>query len=141
MVILPYIKQAKEKGVSADKISDWDTDVRARVEEMSQSQHLDDSAEGDGGGIDMSSLFVDVVGISQKKRVFGLGNRSHIYSASSGESTTREPIVIAKKKREDAKRHMEEVLQYQIQQHQRQMQEMIEAYLSHRMQPQPPLTS
>ncbi|KAH6774738.1 ATPase family associated protein [Perilla frutescens var. frutescens] len=99
---------AKEKGVSTDKISDWDVflrlhtgadgvftdgkskriaaDFRAHVEEMSQGQQLDDSAEGDGGGIDMSSLFVDVVGVSEKKRVFGLGNRSHVYSASSGES-------------------------------------------------------
>ncbi|KAH6764409.1 hypothetical protein C2S51_015658 [Perilla frutescens var. frutescens] len=108
MKILDLLLLAKEKGVSVDKISDWDvflrlhtgadgvftngkskqitTDFRALIEEMSQGQQLNDNAEGDGGGIDMSTLFVDVVGILEKKYVFGLENRSHVYSASSGES-------------------------------------------------------
>ncbi|KAH6825035.1 hypothetical protein C2S53_006952 [Perilla frutescens var. hirtella] len=52
-------------------------------------------AEGDGGGIDMSSLFVDVVGVSEKKRVFSLRNQSHVYSALSGESYSSTPQVNA----------------------------------------------
>ncbi|KAH6756280.1 hypothetical protein C2S53_003700 [Perilla frutescens var. hirtella] len=105
---------------------------------MSQGQQLDDSTEGDGGGIDMSSLFVDIVGVSEKKRVFGLGNRSHVFSALSGESHSstsqvnanvinnfedclqilenqlRESQEQLQKEREDAKRQMEEVLQQQM---------------------------
>ncbi|KAH6777727.1 hypothetical protein C2S51_009039 [Perilla frutescens var. frutescens] len=98
---------AKEKGVSVEEVSTWDlflrlhsgkdgeftegkserlaTEVRARVEELSQTQSTD-SVEG--GDIDMSSLYVDVLGRTEKRRVFGLGNISHMYFSTSGSSNT-----------------------------------------------------
>ncbi|KAH6825089.1 hypothetical protein C2S53_019714 [Perilla frutescens var. hirtella] len=57
--------------------------VRSRIEAISQSQTPGDSVEG--SGVNMMSLFLDVVGVLEKKRVFGLGNRSQIYSISTGD--------------------------------------------------------
>ncbi|KAH6757475.1 hypothetical protein C2S52_023419 [Perilla frutescens var. hirtella] len=104
---------AKEKGVSTDKITEWDIflrlhnpkgdevftydkskrvarEVRSRIEAMSQSETPGDNVEG--SGVDMTSLFLDVVRVSEKKRVFGLGNRSQIYSVSTGDSQSMSQI-------------------------------------------------
>ncbi|KAH6782074.1 hypothetical protein C2S52_001104 [Perilla frutescens var. hirtella] len=104
-------------------------DFRARVEEMSQGQHLHDSAKGDGGGIDMSSLFVDVVGISEKKSSSGESHSSTSQVNANVinnfedrlqilENQLRESQEQLQKEREDAKRQMKEVLQQQMEQHQ-----------------------
>ncbi|KAH6825296.1 hypothetical protein C2S53_007020 [Perilla frutescens var. hirtella] len=99
------IAMAKQKGVSHDGVSTWDIflrlhsgrdgkyteektkriarEVRAWVEEMSQNQSLD-SVEPDAN--EMSSIYLDVLGRTEKRRVFGLENRSHLYTASSVDS-------------------------------------------------------
>ncbi|KAH6800499.1 hypothetical protein C2S52_000963 [Perilla frutescens var. hirtella] len=103
----------KKKGVSTDKITEWDIflrfhnlkgdevytydkskrvarEVRSRIEAMSQSQTPGDSVEG--SGIDMTSLLLNAVGVSENQHLFGLGNRSHIYSGSIGDSQSTSQI-------------------------------------------------
>ncbi|KAH6764007.1 hypothetical protein C2S51_015256 [Perilla frutescens var. frutescens] len=99
------IAMAKQKGVSHDGVSTWDIFLRLHsgrdgeyTEEKSKriavswntKSGIEDLIPPDAN--EMSSIYLDVLGRTEKRRVFGLGNRSHLYTASSVDSQSTSQV-------------------------------------------------